>query len=240
MGSMYQLDSLLQDLSVSNAAIADGQRGSKIFSDRPIISIEYDTDVQINAVKTVNPIQAWVFDKERQMDWTSLDGPVLGFLRVFAWYDMTIGRFSNLTRNIIAFRSFDDEIRLHMELFTDRNQYTITGKVNLMGDSNYLGAIGYSRTTRPGETWTRGRDLADGSFSKSTWDQIVMDMLSFELIDPQSGKKDKIWGLFPDDEPGQCNSHERRLGYQMLYHNSISDNVGNTSITTLGPLTPYQ
>ena len=39
------------------------------------------------------------------------------------------------------------------------------------------------REPRPGETWTRGGDLADGDFTKETWDQIVADILSVELAE---------------------------------------------------------
>lgn len=45
----------------------------------------------------------------------------------------------------------------------------------------YLACEFSEREPRPGETWTRGGDLADGNFARSTWDRIVMDIFSVEL-----------------------------------------------------------
>lgn len=247
MGSMYQLDSLAQGIRVSNTATKPATRPvydinstvgvtqvaretAKDAYDggptprNPMINIEYETDVPTDSsVHPASPIRAWVYDEQYGHDWTPLDGPVLGFLRIFAWYDMTIGRFSSVRRSISAFRSFHDEIKLHMMLYTSNNMFNITGSVNLMGDRSYLGCTASSRTSRIGEDWTRGSDLADGQYSKETWDRICFDMLSYELQDP-SMKMDLKWGLFPDDAPGCAHSHERRIGYVVPgYDNCDSD-----------------
>lgn len=67
-------------------------------------------------------------------------------------------------------------------LYTDRNVYYIT--VHPHNDRPaYLGCVSSSRKPRAGEDWTRGNDLADGIFDKSTWDNIVADILSCELVD---------------------------------------------------------
>ena len=33
----------------------------------------------------------------------------------------------------------------------------------------------------PGETWTRGSDLADGKFNRETWERILRDIIRNEL-----------------------------------------------------------
>lgn len=46
----------------------------------------------------------------------------------------------------------------------------------------YLGCIASSRVIRAGESRTRGNDLADGPFSRETWDRIVRDIVRYELV----------------------------------------------------------
>ncbi len=50
-------------------------------------------------------------------------------------------------------------------------------------ERTYLGCVASCRVTRPGETWTRGSDLADGEFSRETWDRILWDILAYELVE---------------------------------------------------------
>lgn len=71
-----------------------------------------------------------------------------------------------------------DKIRL--KLYTDVNEYSMVAHNQQSG--GYLGAQGGSRKPRAGETWTRGNDLADGPFSKDTWERIKNDIISFELV----------------------------------------------------------
>ena len=42
-------------------------------------------------------------------------------------------------------------------------------------DRGYLGGFAQKRAPRPGETWTRGNDLADGIYAHETWNQILAD-----------------------------------------------------------------
>lgn len=60
-----------------------------------------------------------------------------------------------------------------VNLFSDRNIYHIAARTT---DGGYLG-LTYS-TRRTGA----GNDLADGGYNQETWDKIVKDMLSCELI----------------------------------------------------------
>ena len=47
----------------------------------------------------------------------------------------------------------------------------------------YLGCVASSRTERAGENWTRGSDLADGAFSRETFDHIMRDVVAYEMVD---------------------------------------------------------
>ena len=49
--------------------------------------------------------------------------------------------------------------------------------------AGYLGCVASSRTVLPGEDWTRGSDLPDGSFSRETFDEIIKAIVAYELVD---------------------------------------------------------
>lgn len=71
-------------------------------------------------------------------------------------------------------------------LFTSRHSYRITLKVPRASwksdKSGYLGATVSKRMPRAGEPWTRGNDLADGPYCVETWNQIMADILAYELV----------------------------------------------------------
>jgi len=71
--------------------------------------------------------------------------------------------------------------RERVKLYTRNHCYTVSCRW-LSEDDNYLGGVVENRMPRAGETWTRGRDLADGKFSRETWDKIKNDIISFELV----------------------------------------------------------
>lgn len=73
--------------------------------------------------------------------------------------------------------SYSPESYVVLRFLTANNSYSIVGK------STYLGCVYRNRYPLPGETWTRGSDLADGDFSEATWNRIVQDILSLELAD---------------------------------------------------------
>jgi hypothetical protein len=55
----------------------------------------------------------------------------------------------------------------------------------------YLGCIADTRKPRAGEDWNRGRDLADGNYSKRTWQEIKDDILAYELVKVVRNSPDK-------------------------------------------------
>lgn len=91
-----------------------------------------------------------------------------------------------------------------MHLFTESNEYIITivgAPIDCATDSkkdeSYLGCIAVARKERAGETWRRGNDLTDGPCSKETWQEIINDILAYELI--KIHKERKIFKIDVDD-----------------------------------------
>lgn len=104
----------------------------------------------------------------------------------------------------------ENEFRVRARIWTFNNQYSIVANkfwcpdqdVPLRKYSNpdprpeldtkavrsdvYLGAMALSRKSRTGETWSRGNDLADGSFCEATWLRIVQDILRYEAEEVKS------------------------------------------------------
>lgn len=65
--------------------------------------------------------------------------------------------------------------RTKLRLYTSDHCYGI------IATETYLGCTVTSRRARPGETWNRGSDLADGKFVKSTFHKIMGDIVGYEL-----------------------------------------------------------
>ncbi len=66
-----------------------------------------------------------------------------------------------------------DSGNVEVMLFTDRNIYHVAASKE---DRSYLGLTFSRRDTGA------GNDLTDGAYTKGTWDKIVCDILSCELI----------------------------------------------------------
>jgi hypothetical protein len=66
-------------------------------------------------------------------------------------------------------------------LYTRTHSYSIKARVQ-NGQPSYLGCIASVRKPLAGETHTRGNDLADGYFNQDTWNRILSDILSYELV----------------------------------------------------------
>ncbi len=47
----------------------------------------------------------------------------------------------------------------------------------------YLGCTASCRMQRPGETWTRGSDLPDGTFCYATFQRIIHRIVEYELVE---------------------------------------------------------
>lgn len=73
------------------------------------------------------------------------------------------------------------EFRFLCNIYTENNRYRITAR-DRSEDEGYLGCTVSDRKSRAGEDWTRGRDLADGKFTRETWEDIKNDIIRRELV----------------------------------------------------------
>lgn len=48
--------------------------------------------------------------------------------------------------------------------------------------NGYMGCIVSAVHPNEGESWTRGNDLADGPYGEHTWNKIMLDIVSYELV----------------------------------------------------------
>lgn len=99
--------------------------------------------------------------------------------QVKTWYEEDISSRAPWNKStMVEERSIDEgeEARWVLRLFTDNNQY------NIYFGQSYIGCSSCSRKTRAGEDWHRGNDLHDGPLIKETWSNILLNILSYELV----------------------------------------------------------
>lgn len=70
--------------------------------------------------------------------------------------------------------------KIEIALYTATNVYLISASQE---GRTYLGCIFSSRFSQIGENHLRGNDLADGPFSLETWNEILQDIISCELLE---------------------------------------------------------
>lgn len=68
-----------------------------------------------------------------------------------------------------------------IDIFTDHNKYHITA-IDRGRSRSYLGCMGSARKPLAGEDWNRGNDLSDGPFTEKTWNEILNDIVRYELV----------------------------------------------------------
>ena len=90
---------------------------------------------------------------------------------------------------IVAVGSQEGERKFRAVIYTKSNEYHIAA-TEREEDDGYLGCIASSRKSRPGEDWTRGNDLPDGSLSKKTWRKILAGIVRYEAQRISSECKD--------------------------------------------------
>lgn len=93
----------------------------------------------------------------------------------------SISRYCKIENFIIPDYKGTKGVRINF--YTKDHRYHIVA-INPISDNkdSYLGCTAQTRKPRAGEDWNRGSDLADGSYSKETWQRIVNDILSYELV----------------------------------------------------------
>lgn len=72
-------------------------------------------------------------------------------------------------------------VSLKIHLQSEKHTYCISARPPTDGDAGYLGCVASNRFPDPGEDWLRGSDLADGVFSEATWNEILSDIVSYEM-----------------------------------------------------------
>lgn len=103
------------------------------------------------------------------------------------WMDK--GKFFNWDKHVKVLEEDCSpyEHKLRFTLSTEFHTYTIIAIDKKEGKS-YLGCGMDNNVPLEGENHTRGNDLYDGSFTKSTWNNILIDILSCELLTVNKGK----------------------------------------------------
>jgi len=84
------------------------------------------------------------------------------------------------------------EFSFQCNIYTENNRYRINAK-DRSEDEGYLGCTATVRKPQAGEDWTRGRDLADGKFTRETWEDIKNDIIRRELV-PLAVKVESVVG----------------------------------------------
>jgi hypothetical protein len=98
----------------------------------------------------------------------------------------------------IVVKKTESYLLIISKMWTAVNEYTITASFPTLDartswpgsppasyevTEGYLSCTAGSRTNRPGETWPRGSDLADGRFTNETWEDIMIDIVRYEAQD---------------------------------------------------------
>jgi hypothetical protein len=116
-------------------------------------------------------------------------------------------------KEIVPYSQFDKYVRKTREGIetnphnTDRHAnhvnyiiYTKNHSYSISATPTYLGCIASTMFYRPGENWTRGNDLPDGKFNRSTWEYIKDAIVRYELEKIEQ----TVVGGVPDGPP--CHS----------------------------------
>jgi hypothetical protein len=91
------------------------------------------------------------------------------------WLQEKLEQLRRWCRNVLIEPEKDG--RYWIKFWTNRNQYVIHVR-----NFGYIGCIVTKRLPRNGEDWTRGNDLADGRYEPQTWERIMVDIVSYELV----------------------------------------------------------
>ena len=73
------------------------------------------------------------------------------------------------------------EFEFRFNIYTESHCYRINA-VDRSKDEGYLGCTASTRKPKAGEDHTRGNDLADGKFTRETWEKIKSDIVAYELV----------------------------------------------------------
>jgi len=94
--------------------------------------------------------------------------------QLIKWWD-EVNHYTKDMNKTLNYSTKESGDTILFYLYTANNRYQIVAK------DNYLGCQVSNRRADIGESWTRGRDLPDGKFSKETWDDILKAIAVHEL-----------------------------------------------------------
>jgi hypothetical protein len=100
------------------------------------------------------------------------------------------GKLEDFIQVIKSFKTDKEEVK-EFFFYTDEHRYRIYA-VDRKDDAGYLGCQVLTRKMRPGEDWFRGNDLPDGPFIQSTWDNIMVRIVSYEMVKLSENLKPNI------------------------------------------------
>ena len=127
-------------------------------------------------------------DKIRNDNRLYLDSVLKSELPEMCNWFADLNRFGGnlIDATVIEVLNLEGPIRVRISLFTERHKYAIVVKkahvTEAVEEGGYLGATVNKRASRAGEDWTRGSDLADGSYSEDTWKKILADIVAYEMV----------------------------------------------------------
>lgn len=94
------------------------------------------------------------------------------------WVERDLSRWGTIDNHVEVLE--DNYICYKVNIYTDTTCYAIKGHSH--EGSSYLGCIAWSRKPRAGEAHGRGNDLADGPCTEKTWQRILADIVSYEMV----------------------------------------------------------
>ena len=89
------------------------------------------------------------------------------------------GKVEDFIKVIKEFK-YEQDLNKEFIFYTYEYKYRIYC-IERNSNEGYLGCQVSARKTRPGEDWIRGNDLADGPFTKETWNKILSRIVNYEL-----------------------------------------------------------
>lgn len=96
---------------------------------------------------------------------------------VKAWMD---GRYGS--RNVLAVLCEPEDV-LKLKWYTRDSLISVTVRLpSPEHERGYIGAVRECRSPRPGETWVRGNDMADGPYAHETWLRVIADAAFCDLL----------------------------------------------------------
>lgn len=137
-----------------------------------------------NAVEMLEKIESTIERLEKEYGGRLLHEDELKYLfpELTRWLSSIISQFDTF---MISF-FYKENKKIVTRFYTENYSYRIVAqrKNRKNKDEKNLGYLGCqvsNRKPNTGESWTRGKDLADGTYSEQTWINILCDIVNNEI-----------------------------------------------------------